>query len=59
MARVTPLWLGVRGGPMTASGIYQMIERRGRQACVEVNSHKFRIPDALRLVDRLARGVPS
>jgi site-specific recombinase XerD len=36
------LWLGVRGGPMTASGIYQMIERRGRQARVEVNPHKFR-----------------
>ena len=25
------LWLGVRGGPMTASGIYQMIERRASQ----------------------------
>ena len=28
MARVTALWLGVRGGPMTASGVYQIIERR-------------------------------
>jgi site-specific recombinase XerC len=28
MARVSALWLGVRGGPMTASGVYQMIERR-------------------------------
>ncbi|HWG61917.1 MAG TPA: tyrosine-type recombinase/integrase [Streptosporangiaceae bacterium] len=29
LARVPALWLGVRGGPMTASGIYQMIERPG------------------------------
>ena len=28
--------------PMTASGVYQMIERRGREAGVEVNPHKFR-----------------
>jgi site-specific recombinase XerD len=42
MARVSALWLGVRGGRMTASGVYQMIERRGRQAGVEVNPHKFR-----------------
>jgi site-specific recombinase XerD len=42
MARVPALWLGVRGGPMTASGVYQMIERRGRQAGVQVNPHKFR-----------------
>jgi integrase/recombinase XerD len=42
MAHVSALWLGVRGGPMTASGIYQMIERRGREAGVEVNPHKFR-----------------
>ena len=42
MARVSALWLGVRGGPMTASGIYQMIERRGREVGVEVNPHKFR-----------------
>ncbi len=41
-ARVSALWLGVRGGPMTASGIYQMIERRGREAGVAVNPHKFR-----------------
>ena len=27
---------------MTASGVYQMIERRGLQAGVEVNPHKFR-----------------
>ena len=41
MARVGALWLGVRGGPMTASGVYQMMERRGRDAGVEVNPHKF------------------
>jgi integrase/recombinase XerD len=29
MARVRALWLGIHGGPMTASGVYQMIERRG------------------------------
>ena len=42
MARVSALWLGVRGGQMTASGIAQMIERRGREAGVAVNPHKFR-----------------
>lgn len=42
LARVSALWLGVRGGPMTASGVYQMIERRGQDAGVEVNPHKFR-----------------
>lgn len=42
MARFSALWLGAHGGPMTASGIYQMIERRGREADVEVNPHKFR-----------------
>jgi integrase/recombinase XerD len=41
LARVPALWLGVRGGAMTASGIYQMIERRGLEAGVEVNPHKF------------------
>jgi site-specific recombinase XerD len=41
MARVGALWLGVRG-PMTASGVYQVIERRGQDAGVEVNPHKFR-----------------
>jgi integrase/recombinase XerD len=41
MARMSALWLGVRG-PMTASGVYQVIERRGRDAGVEVNPHKFR-----------------
>ena len=42
MARMSALWLGVRGGPMTASGVYQVIERRGQDAGVEVNPHKFR-----------------
>jgi site-specific recombinase XerD len=38
------LWLGARSdrGPMTASGIYQMVERRGKQAAVAVHPHKFR-----------------
>ncbi len=42
MGRASALWLGARGGPMTASGIYQMIDRRGREAGVAVNPHKFR-----------------
>ena len=41
MARAGALWLGARG-PMTPSGVYQVIERRGREAGVEVNPHKFR-----------------
>jgi integrase len=37
------LWLGVNNrGSMTASGIYQMIVRRGRQCGVEVFPHRFR-----------------
>ena len=37
------LWLGVNNrGPMTASGIYQVIARRGRQCGVEVFPHRFR-----------------
>jgi site-specific recombinase XerD len=42
MGRVTALWLGMHGGPMTPSGVYQMIERRGQEVGVEVNPHKFR-----------------
>jgi len=42
LARVPALWLGVRGGPMTSSGIAQVIERRGDAAGVEVYPHKFR-----------------
>jgi integrase/recombinase XerD len=37
------LWLGVNNrGPMTASGIYQVIARRGRQCGVDVSPHRFR-----------------
>jgi site-specific recombinase XerD len=37
------LWLGVNGrGPLTASGIYQVIARRGVQAGVAVHPHSFR-----------------
>jgi integrase/recombinase XerD len=43
MARVSVLSLSARGGPMTASGIYQLIGRRGRKAGVEVNPHKFQL----------------
>jgi site-specific recombinase XerD len=41
LARSSALWLGLRG-PMTSSGVYQLIERRGKQAGVEVYPHKFR-----------------
>jgi len=37
------LWLGVNDrGPLTASGIYQMIARRGAQCGVDVYPHRFR-----------------
>jgi site-specific recombinase XerD len=37
------LWLGVNNrGPMTASGIYQVIVRRGRQCRIGVFPHRFR-----------------
>jgi integrase/recombinase XerD len=37
------LWLGVNGrGPLTASGIYQVISRRGEQAGIAVYPHRFR-----------------
>jgi len=43
MAGRPALWLGSRsGGPMTPGGIYQMVCRRGEQAGVEANPHKFR-----------------
>jgi len=43
MADRAALWLGARsGGPMTASGVYQMAERRGKEARIAVNPHKFR-----------------
>ena len=37
------LWLGTGNrGPMTASGIYQVIARRGRQCGINVFPHRFR-----------------
>jgi integrase len=37
------LWPGINNrGPMTASGIYQVIARRGRQCGIEVSPHRFR-----------------
>jgi integrase/recombinase XerD len=37
------LWLGIGSrGPMTASGIYQVIVRRGRQCGIGVFPHRFR-----------------
>jgi integrase len=37
------LWLGTNNrGPVTASGIYQVIARRGRQCGIEVFPHRFR-----------------
>jgi integrase len=37
------LWLGAGNrGPLTASGIYQVITRRGRQAGIAVYPHRFR-----------------
>jgi site-specific recombinase XerD len=43
LAHRPELWLGVNNrGPLTASGIYQVIARRGRQCGVEVYPHRFR-----------------
>ena len=37
------LWLGINNrGPLTASGIYQVIARRGRECGVEVFPYRFR-----------------
>ena len=37
------LWLGVNSrGPLTATGIYQAVARRGRQCGVDVYPHRFR-----------------
>jgi integrase/recombinase XerD len=37
------LWLGANGrGPLTASGIYQVVRRRGAQAGVDAWPHRFR-----------------
>ena len=36
-------WLGVSSrGPLTATGIYQIVARRGRQCGVNVYPHRFR-----------------
>jgi site-specific recombinase XerD len=40
-ARASALWIGDRG-PMTTSGIRQMLTRRGRDASVKVHPHMFR-----------------
>lgn len=37
------LWLAERGrGPMTSDGLYQLIERRGRQCGLDVHPHMLR-----------------
>ena len=37
------LWLGINNrGPLTASGICQVIARRGRQCGIDVSPHRFR-----------------
>jgi site-specific recombinase XerD len=40
-ARREELWLG-REGPMTSSGIYQVVRDRGREAGLELHPHLFR-----------------
>ena len=53
LARLPQLWLGIRNrGPMTASGIYQMVSRRGDQAGVVVHPHKFRLHFSHTWLDR-------
>jgi site-specific recombinase XerD len=43
LARLPDLWVGGRGGPMTDSGITQMLRRRGAQAGVDhLHPHRFR-----------------
>jgi site-specific recombinase XerD len=43
LAHRPELWLGASNrGPLTASGIYQVIARRGRQCGVDVYPHRFR-----------------
>jgi site-specific recombinase XerD len=43
LADLPNLWLGARGGPMTESGIAQMLRRRGAQAGVaDLHPHRFR-----------------
>ena len=43
LAKLPDLWIGGRGGPMTESGIAQMLRRRGAQAGVpDLHPHRFR-----------------
>jgi site-specific recombinase XerD len=43
LAKLPDLWIGARGGPMTESGIAQMLRRRGAEAGVEnLHPHRFR-----------------
>jgi site-specific recombinase XerD len=43
LAKLPNLWIGSRGGPMTESGIAQMLRRRGAQAGVaDLHPHRFR-----------------
>ena len=43
LAHCPELWLGANNrGPLMASGIYQVIARRGRQCGVDVYPHRFR-----------------
>jgi site-specific recombinase XerD len=43
LAKLPNLWVGARGGPMTESGIAQMLRRRGAQAGVtDLHPHRFR-----------------
>jgi len=47
------LWPGAGNrGPVTASGIYQMISRRGRQAGLHAWPHRFRHPFSHTWLDR-------
>ncbi|HEY7431642.1 MAG TPA: site-specific integrase [Streptosporangiaceae bacterium] len=51
------LWLGISNcGPMTASGVYQVIARRGRECGVEVFPHRFRHHFSHNWLDRGAEG---
>jgi len=43
LSKLPNLWVGARGGPMTESGIAQMLRRRGAQAGVaDLHPHRFR-----------------
>jgi integrase/recombinase XerD len=42
LAHKPNLWLGMRGDPLKANGVYQMIKRRGDQCGVDVYPHRFR-----------------